>query len=80
MSPQPTRILIIEDDLDLACLLKYYLDTDFESAHDVRIAGDLTLGLAALSADDFDAVVLDLNLPESEGMDAFFSLAVARIR
>lgn len=80
MTPQRTRILIIEDDLDLACLLKYYLDTDSEAAHDVRIAGDLSLGLAALAADDFDAVVLDLNLPESEGLDAFFQLAVARIR
>ncbi len=80
MSLRQTRILIIEDDLDLACLLKYYLETDPVSAHDVRLAGDLTVGLGALAADDFDAVVLDLNLPESEGMDAFFRLAVARIR
>ncbi len=60
------RILIIEDDERLAGMVRDYLG---ESGFQAEIAGNGTDGLAAQEARDFDAIILDLMLPDIDGLE-----------
>ncbi len=59
-------ILLIEDDNRLAEMVKDYLG---ENGFDVTIAGNGTDGLAKQKSHGFDAVVLDLMLPDMDGLE-----------
>lgn len=60
------RILLIEDDLRLADMLKDYLG---QAGFHVARAGSGLAGLAALDRDPVDLVVLDLMLPDIDGLE-----------
>jgi two-component system, OmpR family, phosphate regulon response regulator OmpR len=61
-----TRILLIEDDPRLAELVKNYLDgAGFQVAH----AATGGAGIARIGRDEFDALILDLMLPDMDGLD-----------
>lgn len=68
MLPPHVRILLIEDDPDDAELLVTLLRESGASTTVVR-EGLLALGLRRLREQDFDLAFLDLNLPDSWGMD-----------
>ncbi len=59
------RILLIEDDARLAGMVRDYLG---ESGFGVTIAGTGTEGLALQNESGFDAIVLDLMLPDTDGL------------
>ena len=60
------RILIIEDDEDIANLEKDYLEKDgFEA--DIAVKGDEGLRLAL--SGDYDCIILDLMLPKVDGFE-----------
>ncbi len=59
------RILLIEDDARLAGMVRDYLG---ESGFGVTIAGTGTEGLALQNERGFDAIVLDLMLPDTDGL------------
>ncbi|MBQ0937042.1 response regulator transcription factor [Ideonella paludis] len=60
------RILLIDDDEHLAPPLATYLKRyDFELSH----ADRPSVGLARLAAEPFDAVILDVMLPEMDGFE-----------
>jgi DNA-binding response OmpR family regulator len=60
------RLLLIDDDARLASMVGDYLrDAGFE----VDVAGSLASGRARLEADACDALVLDLMLPDGNGLD-----------
>jgi DNA-binding response OmpR family regulator len=61
-----SRILMIEDDLRLATMVRTYLaDAGFE----VAVADDGARGLAFLDRQPFDLVLLDLMLPDADGLE-----------
>jgi two-component system, OmpR family, phosphate regulon response regulator OmpR len=62
----PDRVLIIDDDQRLAAMLADYL-----GGHGFQVEQRLTgnQGLAALARQDFDAVVLDVMLPDLDGFE-----------
>ena len=60
------RLLIVEDEKKIADTLKFGLD---ESGFDVEVAYDGKLGYHLFSANDFDLVILDINLPGINGYD-----------
>lgn len=60
------RILLIEDDADIANAVLRFLQGQ---GHAVDHAADLDTADAALAAADFDAVLLDLALPDGSGLD-----------
>ena len=60
------RILLIEDDRRLAGMLSEYLG---EAGFRVSVAGDGRSGLAQLRAEPYDALVLDLMLPDTDGLE-----------
>ncbi len=78
MPPQPrptqtTRILLIEDSNTDAMLIQAHLrkaDPSFVVRREVRLAD----GLAQVARGEADVILLDLNLPDSAGLDTFRSL------
>jgi DNA-binding response OmpR family regulator len=72
------RLLLIDDDARLATMVSDYLR---QSGFDVEIAGSLAAGRVRLTAGSFDALVLDLMLPDGDGLDLCRELrAEARTR
>jgi two-component system, OmpR family, phosphate regulon response regulator OmpR len=60
------RILLIEDDRRLAEMVSEYLG---EAGFRVSVASDGGSGLSRLTAEPFDALVLDLMLPDMDGLE-----------
>jgi DNA-binding response OmpR family regulator len=60
------RILVIEDNSDIAANLGDYLE---ERGHTVDFAADGVTGLHLAVVHEFDAIVLDLNLPGMDGIE-----------
>ncbi len=61
-----TPILIIEDDESLAAMVAEYLDG---AGFQVTAAPDATRGLSLLRQGTFDALILDVMLPDMDGFD-----------
>lgn len=68
------RILIVEDDARLADMLSEYLG---QAGFEVRIAPLGATALELLRSASFDAVVLDLMLPDMDGLQVCRELRVA---
>ena len=62
----PQRILLIEDDSRLAAMVAEYLG---EAGYRVGVAWRGSEGLEQLEREPFDAVVLDLTLPDMDGLE-----------
>ncbi len=62
----PPRLLVIEDEQDIAALLKLHLS---DLPAEVTLARDGPSGLALALEGRFDALVLDLHLPGLSGLD-----------
>src|ERR671932_914147 len=60
------RVLVVEDDLDIAGVLRRSLDKE---GYDVRVAGDGEAALNQAAVFEPDAVVLDLGLPKLDGVE-----------
>ena len=60
------RILVVEDNRDIAANLGDYLE---DRGHTVDYAADGVTGLHLAVVNDFDAIVLDLNLPGMDGLE-----------
>jgi DNA-binding response OmpR family regulator len=63
MSP---RLLLIDDDARLTSMLGDYLSA---AGFEVSVAGSLTQGRAELEAGSFELLVLDLMLPDGDGLE-----------
>ncbi len=62
----PAHILLIDDDARLTAMVRDYLQS---AGMGVSVAGDLAQGRAMLARETFDALVLDLMLPDGDGLD-----------
>jgi DNA-binding response OmpR family regulator len=60
------KILVIEDEKDIQELLQLYLKRD---GYDVHIAKDGETGLRKASQERYDLILLDLMLPQMDGLD-----------
>ncbi len=60
------RILLVEDDPDLARGVRFNLERE---EYEVTVAADGAAARAAFRERSFDAVLLDLNLPDADGLD-----------
>ena len=61
------RILIIEDETELSGLLQKYL---VRKNYDVTCVETLSMGMSLLHSFNYDAIILDNNLPDGKGIDA----------
>jgi len=61
-----TKLLLIDDDARLTTMVGDYLRAN---GHDVDVAESLALGRERLAQGQYDALVLDLMLPDGDGLD-----------
>jgi len=61
-----SRLLLIDDDVRLADMVAGYLR---QSGFEVDTAGSLAAGRERIKHDSYDALVLDLMLPDGDGLD-----------
>ncbi len=64
--PMTARLLLIDDDARLSSMVGEYLRN---SGFTVETAGSLAAGRERLAANSYDALVLDLMLPDGDGLD-----------
>jgi two-component system KDP operon response regulator KdpE len=64
--PAPARVLVIEDEADIRRFVRVALESE---GHDVTEAGTLQRGLIEAGTRRPDLVVLDLGLPDGDGID-----------
>ena len=62
-----TRVLVVEDEQDIASLVKHTLERSGDFIVDVASTGDRALKAAAVDVPDL--IILDLNLPVLGGLD-----------
>src|SRR5688572_23743171 len=70
IQPTPTRrmrVLVVEDEPDIAALIKQTLERDGGLDVDVAMTGEVALRRAAERLPD--AVIIDLSLPTVDGLD-----------
>ncbi|MCB0163196.1 MAG: response regulator [Anaerolineae bacterium] len=65
----PIKVLLIEDNPGDAYLIKFLLKESITAEFQVKNAGHLGKGLDLLENEDFDVILLDLQLPDSHGIE-----------
>src|ERR1700724_2109117 len=73
----PPKILLIENDPVGADKIQAALAGTSSGSFDVEWVGELSEGLARLSKGGIDAVLLELSLPDSHGIETFDKLFIA---
>lgn len=68
------KILLIEDSAGDARLVMEYLRNDKYDKLELTHVDNLSSGINILRKEKFDAILLDLLLPESEGLETFFKI------
>jgi len=63
---RPRHLLVVEDDPELAQLTRLHLE---DEGFRVRVVGDGRIALGVARGEDFDLILLDLNLPGLDGLD-----------
>ena len=71
LSADPIRILLVEDNPGDARLLRETLAEANASPFEVTHVGTLSAGLERLKGGGIDVVLLDLSLPDGQGLDTF---------
>ncbi len=73
-STKPINILLVEDNPGDARLIREMLAEIRDKNFDLKRVDRLSKGLEHLTAEDIDIVLLDLSLPDSQGLETFTSL------
>jgi DNA-binding response OmpR family regulator len=71
MKKHPIKILLVEDNPGDARTIREMLNDTDNTHYDIYQTSRLDDGLKILVKDHFDLILLDLCLPDSEGMDTF---------
>ena len=68
------RVLAVEDNLGDLVLVREYLKAAALGEYEVNVAGTLGRAMGALEKSEQDVILLDLNLPDSQGFETFTKL------
>jgi DNA-binding response OmpR family regulator len=71
MEPKTIRVLLIEANLEDVAFLRMVLRMVDGTVFQLETAPTLARGLERMAAGDVDVILLDLTLPDSEGMETF---------
>lgn len=66
MNPNPKKILLVEDENFIADMYSKQL---IQAGFDVKVAFDGKSGLSGLETDSFDLLLLDIMLPDINGLE-----------
>ena len=79
-SPPPMRILVVEDNDSDAMIAQAAVEKAVRGRTEIERADSLAGGIGALRLTDPDLVLLDLNLPDSRGLETLDRMRVATRR
>ncbi len=68
------RVLAIEDNPGDLRLVREYLENAVLGQYQISSAGSMSSAMEVLANEEFDVILLDLNLPDSTGLDTFITL------
>lgn len=71
MNTEEIDVLLVEDNLDYASVLRMILDREKSIHFNITHAKQLSQALDELVRHPFDVILLDLSLPDSDGIDTF---------
>lgn len=71
MNNNKARVIIIEDNIEYASMLKTVLSKSEGLKYELISFTNLKDSLSELKNNDVDVVLLDLDLPDSSGLDTF---------
>jgi PAS domain S-box-containing protein len=74
---EPIRILLVEDDNGCAVLVQAILTRVRYGAYKFRRAENLAAALQVVAQGEIDIILLDLGLPDSQGLDTFVRMHAA---
>lgn len=74
MADQVIKVLLIEDNPGDVRLLQEYLRDVTTTRFNMQQVEDLALALKCLAEDSFDVILLDLSLPDSQGLETFVKI------
>jgi diguanylate cyclase (GGDEF)-like protein len=74
----PLHILVVEDDCDYSVLVRRMLETEMEDGVEVACVESLAGAREHLDTHRIDCLVLDLGLPDAQGLEALEELHGAR--
>ncbi len=74
MEEGPINILLIEDNGADARLIRELLKGTNDGRFELSTEGSLSSGIERLASGTFDAVLLDLSLPDSQGFETFLKV------
>jgi PAS domain S-box-containing protein len=80
MEREPISVLLVEDNATYAGLIQEYLREADDALVDVTRTDRLSAAFRRLAERAFDVILLDLNLPDSDGLDTFTRLRAAAPR
>jgi DNA-binding response OmpR family regulator len=70
----PSRVLVVEDSVLVTDALTILLES---AGHEVRVAGTVARAVALGRAEPADVMLLDLSLPDGDGLEALAGLRAA---
>jgi len=74
-SRKPLKLLIVEDDEDSRTLLQVLVSESSLPIDQVKAAESLDVAFQLLDENNFDVVLLDLDLPDSKGLDTLLRVS-----
>ena len=74
MESKRIRILLVEDDVDDVWLIRNFLMDRWDGAFELHHAELLSTALQRCAEEAFDVVLLDLGLPDSQGLATFIAV------
>lgn len=80
LDDKPIKVLLIEDNPGDVRLIRLHVEEQAEDTIELRAVGSLGEGQERLRSGDVDLVLLDLNLPDSQGLETLFALIDAEFR
>ena len=72
--PQSVHILLVEDDPDDVWVMRNLLGDRWDGPFKLSHVELLSAGLERLAEGRFDIILLDLSLPDSQGLETFFTM------
>jgi signal transduction histidine kinase len=77
MNEAPVRVLMVEDNPSDALLIRYELSQSQGYCFEVTLVGRLAEAIGKLREEPFDVALLDLGLPDSNGVSTFTQIRTA---
>jgi phosphoserine phosphatase RsbU/P len=74
MDDERVRILLVEDDSDDVYVMRNLLGDRWHGSYDLVNVELLSMAIQRCQEEKFDVILLDLGLPDSNGLETFFSL------